>query len=134
MSSLEGCIKKAGPALRKDDADAIRKIRDDIYGVGDVTKAVANDQAVAEYIQIIEEERQEVLKQTLERGGVLADKSLSPSEFAKQAGQRIEDHARDFAQLGFQRGRPKGNRIDMHLMPLIDLHKVLNHFDPQLAG
>ena len=50
MSSLEGCIKKAGPAIRKNDADAIRKIRDDIYGSGEVSRSVANQQAVDEYL------------------------------------------------------------------------------------
>jgi hypothetical protein len=133
MSSLEGCIKKAGKALRKEDADAIRKIRDDIYGVGDVSRAVANQQAIDEYIQIIEEERQEILKQAEERGGVLADRSLSPSEFAQQTGQRVEDRAREFPQIGTQRARSRNIKLDLFGMPLPDLHRVLEHFDPQLA-
>ncbi len=71
MSSLEGCIKKAGKALRRSDADAIRKIRDDIYGAGDVTRDVANQRAVDEYIEILDQERETVRKQVEKRGGVM---------------------------------------------------------------
>ena len=137
MSSLEGCIKKAGKALRKDDADAIRKIRDDMLATGIWGREVGldvNQAAVDEYIQILDEEREEVLRQAEKKGGLLADKSLSPSEFSKQVAQRIEDRARDFPKVGLQRGRPKGNRLDLHLMRLTDLHSVLEILDPDMAA
>ncbi len=136
--SLEGCIKKAGPALRKEDADAIRKIRDDMIAADNAYRSDpnlnANQAAVDEYIEILDEERAEILRQAEERGGLLADKSLSPSEFAKQAGQRMEDRARDFAKLGMQRKNAKSNRLDMLSMPLEDLHAVLENFDSDLAA
>ena len=132
--SLEGCIKKAGKAFRKEDADAIRKIRDDIYGVGDVSRDTANEQALNEYIEIIEQERVEVLKQAEERGGVIADRRLSPSRFAEQAGERMEEAAREFPKLGLQRARTSNNLLDMLSMSLPELHKVLNHFDPEMAA
>lgn len=137
MSSLEGCIKKAGKSLRVEDADAIRKIRDDIRGdmfAGGVTSDVANQQAVNEYLEILEEERQEILKQAEERGGLLADKSLSPSEFARQTAQLLEDRARDFAAAGLQRSKDKSNRLKMLMMLPEEIHKVLEHFDPELAA
>lgn len=133
MSSLEGCIKKAGPALRKEDADAIRKIRDDIYGAGDVSRDIANQSAVDEYLQILKEERVEILRQAEEKGGLLADRSLEPSEFAKQTAERLETLAREFPKLGMQRSSKKP-LVDLMTMSLEDLHKVLNNFDPQLAG
>ncbi len=91
--SLEGCIKKAGKALRIEDADAIRKIRDDIFAGGKVTQDVANQNAIDEYLSVLDGERNEILQQAEERGGVLADRSLSPSEFAKQATQRGKDRS-----------------------------------------
>ncbi len=132
MSSLETCIKKAGSALRKDDADAIRKIRDDMLATGDTESGVdVNQAAVDEYIQVLDEERDAILKQAEARGGVLADKSLSPSEFAKQVAQRLEARTRDFPNVGLR--REDDELVDVVYMSLKDLHKVLNYFDPQLA-
>ncbi len=132
MSSLEACIRKAGKALRKEDADAIRKIRDDIYGVGDVSRDAANQNAVDEYIQIIDEERDAVVNQIEERGGVIADRTLSPSEFAKQTGELTEEQARKFPRIGMQ--REFDHRADMLTMSPEDLHNILMQFDPDLAS
>ena len=131
MSSLEACIRKAGKALRREDADAIRKIRDDIYGVGDVSRDAANQSAVDEYIQIIDEERDAVVSQIEERGGVIADRTLSPSEFAQQTEDLTEEQARKFPRLGMQREFDK--RVDMLDMSPEELHNVLVQFDPDLA-
>lgn len=133
MSSLEGCIKKAGKSIRVEDAEAIRKIRDDIYGAGDVTRDVANQQAVDEYVQILEEETQEILKQAEERGGLLADRSLSPSEFAKQTAKRLEDRAAEMPRIGLQRNRASNQKLDLLSMSMPELHKVLEYFDTDLA-
>jgi len=132
MSSLEACIRKAGKALRKEDADAIRKIRDDIYGVGDLSKDAANREAVEEYLQIIEEERDAVVNQIEERGGVLADRKLSPSEFTQQTGELTEEESRKFPRLGMQ--READHRMDMLEMSPEELHNVLVQFDPELAS
>jgi hypothetical protein len=131
MSSLEACIRKAGKLLRKDDADAIRKIRDDIYGVGDVSRDAANQNAVDEYVQILDEERDTIVNQVEERGGVMADRRLSPSEFAKETAVKMEEEARVFPRLGMQ--RDKDHRLDMLDMPPADLHEILKQFDPELA-
>jgi hypothetical protein len=135
MSSLESCIRKAGPLLRKDDAEAIRKIRDDIYGAGDVTRSDANQNAVDEFIQILEEERDSVMAEIEKRGGMLAEKNLSVSEFAKQTAERIEDEARVFPKMGTQRKvGEKGWFLDMLPQSTEDLHKVLSQFDPEMAN
>jgi len=132
MSSLEACIRKAGKALRKEDADAIRKIRDDIYGVGDVSRDAANHNAVEEYIQIIDEERDAVVNQIEESGGVIADRALAPSDFAEQTGVLTEEESRRFPRVGMQ--REKDHRVDMLGMSPEDLHNILNQFDPELAA
>ena len=132
MSSLEACIRKAGKALRKEDADAIRKIRDDIYGVGDVSRDAANQNAVDEYIQILDEERDAVVNQIEERGGVIADRRLSPSEFARQTAERVEEEARTFPRIGMQ--RETDHRLDMLTMSPEQLHNILMQFDPDLAN
>jgi hypothetical protein len=132
MSSLEACIRKSGKALRKEDADAIRKIRDDIYGVGDVSRDAANQNAVDEYIQILDEERDAVVNQIEERGGVIADRRLSPSDFATKTAERIEEEARKFPRIGMQ--RETDHRLDMLTMSPEQLHNILTQFDPDLAS
>ena len=135
MSSLEACIRKMGKALRKEDANAIRQIRDDIYdGPGNVSKAEANRRAVEEYIQILDDERASLMAEVERRGGVLADKNLSPSEFSKQVAETIETEARQFPMLGTQRGvGKKGWMIDLLPQSPETLHEILSQFDPEMA-
>lgn len=101
--SLESCIRKAGKALTKEDATAIRALRDDIYGAGDVTRDQANEQAVSEYLDILQDERNFIMAQVEALGGALADPRLSPSKFAQQAAVNLEEAARKFPRKGVMR-------------------------------
>ena len=113
--SLESCIKKAGIALTKEDADAIRVIRDDIVKgsrervEGELS---ANEQAVAEYIDILEIERNTIMAQVEAAGGVLANPNLSASEFAQKAAVNLEDAARKFPRMGITRPATETEVID----------------------
>ena len=131
MSSLEACIRKAGKALRKEDASAIRAIRDDMLVWVDQPREEVNQRAVDEFIQILEEERSSLEKQVEDLGGVLADRRLSPSEFAKQTAEKIEQEARTFAKVGLQ--RDTSHRIAMLTMTPEQLHNILMQFDPVKA-
>ena len=112
---LESCIKKAGIALTKEDADAIRVIRDDIVKgsrervEGELS---ANEQAVAEYIDILEIERNTIMAQVEAAGGVLANPNLSASEFAQKAAVNLEDAARKFPRMGITRPATETEVID----------------------
>lgn len=132
MSSLEACIRKAGKALRKEDADAIRQIRDDMMAFADAPKEEVNQLAVDEFIQILEEERTSLEKQVEDLGGVLADRGLSPSEFSQETAEKIEEGARTFPRIGMQ--RDKDHLLDMVSMPPEQLHNILTQFDPNLAS
>lgn len=110
--SLESCIRKAGKALGKEDADAIRALRDDIYGAGDVSQNEANKQAVSEYLDILNNERAEVLKRVEEVGGYLASPRLGASEFAKQAAKNLDKAAKIFPRKGIVRPPPEKVGMD----------------------
>jgi hypothetical protein len=69
--------------IRKEDADAIRKIRNDIIATGTTGRA-ANEQAVVEFIGLLQDERAGIMKEVENRGGVFADQTLSVSKFATQ--------------------------------------------------
>ena len=113
MSSLEGCIRKAGKALTKEDAKAIRAIRDDLVakGVKD-TDIDVNQQAVDEYLDILEFERENIMRQVEAAGGYLANPNLSPSEFSVQAGKNLEDATRTFPRKGIYRPEAETEVID----------------------
>lgn len=113
--SLESCIKKAGMALTKEDADAIRVIRDDIVKGGAERlegEMSANEQAVAEYLDILEIERNSIMAQVEGAGGFLADPNLSASEFARQAAVNLEAAARKFPRQGIMRPATETRVID----------------------
>ncbi len=113
--SLESCIKKAGMALTKEDAAAIRVIRDDIVKGGRdhlQGELSPNEQAVAEYLDILELERDFIMRQVNAVGGALADPNLSPSNFAKQAAKNLEDATRRFPRKGILRPATETKVID----------------------
>jgi hypothetical protein len=97
----------------------------------DAPKAEINQRAVDEFIQILEEERTTLEKTVEDLGGVLADRRLSPSEFATKTAERIEEEARVFPRVGMQRGTD--HRIDMLTMTPEQLHYILKQFDPERA-
>ena len=111
--SLESCIRKAGKALTREDAEAIKALRDDIYGAGDVSRDAANEQAVTEYLEILEGERQTIMNQVEAAGGFLADPGLSPSEFSQRVETNLEEAARRFPQRGVVRPPAETELIDM---------------------
>jgi hypothetical protein len=108
-----------------------RQIRDDMLAFVDAPKAEINQRAVDEFIQILEEERTTLEKTVEDLGGVLADRRLSPSEFATKTAERIEEEARVFPRVGMQRGTD--HRIDMLTMTPEQLHYILKQFDPERA-
>jgi hypothetical protein len=110
--SLESCIRKAGKALTKEDADAIRALRDDIFGAGDVTQEQANKDAVDEYLEILQQEREEVMRRVEQIGGYLANPRLDPSEFVKQSAENLEEAARKFPRKGIVRIAPETKPVD----------------------
>ena len=101
--SLESCIRKAGKALTREDAEAIRALRDDIYGAGDVSRDQANEQAVREYLEILEQEREFIFQEIERSGGVIADRSLSPSAFSQEVAETLETETRKFPRKGVYR-------------------------------
>lgn len=104
MSSLESCIRKAGKALTKEDAKAIRSIRDDIVKTGrESSTGDVNQQAVDEYLDILELERDFIMQQIEAAGGIVADRTLSPSEFSKRVAKNLDEAARRFPRKGILR-------------------------------
>lgn len=102
--SLESCMKKAGPLLNKDDKKAIRAIRDELLKTTHGSnREMANEAAVDEYIGILEDEKKYIITQVEALGGVMADKSLSPSEFSKRADENLTKAAKTFTQKGIHR-------------------------------
>lgn len=132
--SLESCIRKAGKALDKEDADAIRALRDDIFGAGDVTQDEANKQAVSEYLTILNGEREEILKRVEEAGGYLANPRLGPSDFAKQAAKNLDKAAKTFPRKGIVRPPPEKVGMDYKSGTVLEdsfyeRNKALNYFE-----
>jgi hypothetical protein len=70
MPTLATCIRKAGKALNRADADAIRAIYDDLRGP-DMDAETAAKQAVAEYLDTMADDRTDIETQIEEQGGVL---------------------------------------------------------------
>lgn len=104
MSSLESCIRKAGPILNKDDAAAIRAIRDDkLKTTHGSQREFVNEAAVDEYIEILQGEKDFIMRQVEALGGVMADPSLSPSEFSKKSAENLDKAAKVFPQKGIYR-------------------------------
>jgi hypothetical protein len=99
--SLESCIRKAGKALTKEDATAIRALRDDL--VKSNTPGDVNQKAVDEYLEILQGERDYIMGQVEALGATMADKSLSPSEFARKSAENLEAAARKFPRKGILR-------------------------------
>jgi len=73
MPTLATCIRKAGKALNRVDAEAIRAIYDDLRGP-DMDAETAAKQAVAEYLDTMTDERADIESQIEEGGGVLPGK------------------------------------------------------------
>ena len=84
--SLASCIKKAGKALSKDDANAIREIRDELVNDG-MTSTEANTKAIDEYLETLIGERAELMDQIEEAGGTIAEEPVSVSKYAAQPGK-----------------------------------------------
>jgi hypothetical protein len=116
MSSLEACMAKI-KGLNKEDKNAIRRIRDDL-DIGDITRDQANEQAVVEYMLILEQERQSLMEAIEAAGGVLSD--VSNAQYSKmtvqereEMQQRIfEQESRKFIRKGTRRPRPETVNID----------------------
>lgn len=70
MPTLATCIRRAGKALNKADADAVRAIYDDLRGPDMDAESAAN-QAIAEYLDTLTGERADMVTQIEEKGGVL---------------------------------------------------------------
>lgn len=86
MTSLATCIRKAGKLLTKEDANAIREIRNDLIAVG-AKKAEADSQAINEYLDTMQSERDQIVKQIEAEGGTFP-KSGS-SKFSQQAPEKL---------------------------------------------
>lgn len=131
--SLEGCIQKAGKALTKEDAKAIRAIRDDIVKSGTHEQGMTVDeQAVEEYLQILDGERDFIMRQVEALGGAVADPNLSASEFSQKAAENLEEAARKFPRKGIY--RPAGETIDIDYKTGEQVPKRLANFkDPNVA-
>jgi hypothetical protein len=104
MSSLEACIRKAGKALTKEDAAAIRAIRDDMVAAGNISPGLdVNQMAVDDYLDILQDEKDFIMRQVEALGATTADKSLSPSKFAEESTKNLEEAARKFPRKGIYR-------------------------------
>jgi len=97
MSSLASCIKRAGKALNKADADAIRDIRDELVS-GGMASTEANAKAVDEHLVTLAGERTEFILQIQEAGGRTEKEEITSSKLAQQdmfgadlATQRLSD-------------------------------------------
>ena len=113
MSSLESCIRKAGKALDLEDANAIRAIRDDILRGGTPpANQDVNQQAVDEYLDILQGEKDFIMQQVEGLGGALADKSLSPSEFSQRAMENLDTAAKVFPRKGIYRPEAETEVVD----------------------
>lgn len=66
MSSLTSCIKKAGKALNKDDAELVRQVYEDLVAEGVPNPAQA---AVTEVLESLKAERQMMIEQIELQGG-----------------------------------------------------------------
>lgn len=112
MSSLESCIRKAGKALTKEDAKAIRAIRDDIVATKRDPNEDPNQLAVDEYLDILDLEKEAIMRQVEALGGTLANPKLSPSKFAQEAAKNIEEAGRKFPRKGIYRPETETAVID----------------------
>lgn len=110
--SLESCIRKAGKVLTKDDADAIRAIRDDMAKNPKNEGLDIDQMAVDEYLGILEMERDFVMRQVEGAEGFLADPGLSPSEFSKRAYENLREAAAAFPRVGVMRPGTEHVAID----------------------
>ena len=72
MASLTSCIKKAGKALSRDDADQIREIQQDLISDG-VPAVEASEQAIEEYLNTMNEELQDFVSQAQAQGAQTED-------------------------------------------------------------
>ncbi len=97
MSSLAACIKRAGKALNRADADAIREIRDELVS-GGMTSTEANTKAIDEYLETLAGERTDLLGKIEDVGGVVDKQAITSSKLAQQdmfgadlATQRLSD-------------------------------------------
>lgn len=70
MPTLATCIQRAGKALTKADAEAIRAIYDELRGP-DMDAETAANQAIAEYLDTMADERADIEDQIQEKGGTL---------------------------------------------------------------
>jgi len=68
MSSLSGCIRKAGKALNKADADAIKDIYNEFLQSG-VPQQEAASQAIEEYLADLQQEREGLIDLAEKAGG-----------------------------------------------------------------
>ena len=83
MSSLTACIKRAGKALNKADANAIREIRDELVS-GGMTSTEANAKAIDEHLATLAGERTEFILQIQEAGGKTEKEEIISSKLAQQ--------------------------------------------------
>jgi len=75
--SLATCIRKAGKALNKADADAIREIQQDYISDG-MTSTEAANKAIDEYLELIGTERQGIVRQIEKQLGDTRSISADP--------------------------------------------------------
>lgn len=78
MTSLTTCIRRAGKALSREDADAIREIYDEVGSASD---------AIQEYLGILDEEHSALLAEIEEAGGFVGD----PKETQKNKEPSIKE-------------------------------------------
>jgi hypothetical protein len=139
------------PGLTAADKEAVRALRDDIYGAGDVTRDAANTQAVEEYVGILDMERENIINQVEKSGGVLADKRLSPSNFTQEVADTLEAETKKFPQKSAIRvpleASPKTKDLidertyrsveflypDFYSMHPADVLAIVNTYDPAAA-
>lgn len=82
MAGLSTCIRKAGKALNKSDADAIKEIQQEYVNDG-MTSSKAAEKALSDYTEILAQERNEVLDQLESQG---ADVRAERGEVTYSAG------------------------------------------------
>jgi hypothetical protein len=77
-------MRKAGKLLSREDAAAIRKLRDDILAKGKVSRDDANKQAVDKFLADLERERFELVSDIEQAGGKIPEKGIAPSKLAQK--------------------------------------------------
>ena len=99
MSSLASCIKKAGKALGRDDAAAIREIYNDL-----VAEKVENpaQEAVDEYLDLLDTEREQIEQQIIDQDGSVPNGNI---RYAK--GTPTLDVARAISSTPLLKGKEK---------------------------